>query len=93
MSNDVDAELIDGENPEWTEGEAARAVPFSELSAELQGKLLAAKRHRGPQKAPTKQKISVRVSPDVLGSLRERGRGWQSHVDEALREWLERHPA
>jgi hypothetical protein len=32
-------ELIDVENPEWTEEDFAKAVPFSDLPAELQNLL------------------------------------------------------
>jgi hypothetical protein len=37
-------ELIDEENPEWTEDDFARAVPFSALPAELQQLLSSEKR-------------------------------------------------
>jgi hypothetical protein len=37
-------ELIDDENPEWTEEDFARAVPFSALPAELQALLSVEKR-------------------------------------------------
>jgi len=37
-------ELIDNENPEWTEEDFAKAVPFSALPAELQA-LLSEKKH------------------------------------------------
>lgn len=46
---------------------------------------------RGPQKAPTKERITIRLSPDVVGRFRATGRGWQTRVDAALREWLETH--
>jgi uncharacterized protein (DUF4415 family) len=50
-------------------------------------------RPRGRQKAPTKQRTTIRLSRDVLDQFRASGRGWQSRVDAALREWLEKHPA
>jgi uncharacterized protein (DUF4415 family) len=46
---------------------------------------------RGPQKTPTKERITIRLSPDVLARFRESGTGWQGRVDAALREWLKRH--
>ncbi len=39
-------ELIDDENPEWTEEDFAKAVPFSALPAELQSLLSEPKRVR-----------------------------------------------
>ncbi len=41
---------------------------------------------RGPQKAPTKKLVSLRLSPDVLTYFRGTGEGWQSRIDEALRK-------
>lgn len=46
---------------------------------------------RGKQKAPTKELISIRLSPEVLDRFRASGTGWQGRVDAALREWLKRH--
>jgi hypothetical protein len=39
-------ELIDDENPEWTEEDFANAVPFSGLPVELQNLLSSPKRER-----------------------------------------------
>jgi uncharacterized protein (DUF4415 family) len=46
---------------------------------------------RGPQKEPTKERITIRLSPDVLRSFRASGSGWQSRMDSALRDWLQTH--
>jgi uncharacterized protein (DUF4415 family) len=50
-------------------------------------------RPRGPQKAPTKLRTTIRLSRDVLDRFRATGPGWQTKVDAALREWLESHSA
>ncbi|OWT75358.1 MULTISPECIES: BrnA antitoxin family protein [unclassified Achromobacter] len=85
-----DPELIDHENPEWTEAEFKRARPASEVLPEaVQAKL--GMRRRGPQKAPTKRTVTIRLSPDVLDAFRATGTGWQARVDLALREWLSTH--
>jgi len=39
-------ELIDQENPEWTEEDFARAVPFSGLPAELRNLLSSSKQEK-----------------------------------------------
>lgn len=75
----------DTENPQWEEGAVAKAMRFSDLPPAMQ-EALAPKRGRGPQKAPKKQPVSIRLSPDVLAALRAKGRGWQTIADEALRE-------
>jgi uncharacterized protein (DUF4415 family) len=43
---------------------------------------------RGPQQAPTKQLVSVRYSPEVLQYFKATGAGWQTRMNEALREWV-----
>jgi len=44
-------------------------------------------RRRGrPKSAAPKEKINVRLSPDVLAALRATGRGWQTRIDTLLRE-------
>jgi len=40
---------------------------------------------RGPQKEPTKERITIRLSPEVLDAYRATGRGWQSRMDEDLK--------
>lgn len=43
---------------------------------------------RGPQVAPTKQLVSVRFSPEVLEYFKGTGAGWQTRMNEVLREWV-----
>jgi hypothetical protein len=42
----TNSELIDDENPEWTEEDFAKAVPFSGLPVELQNQLSSPKKER-----------------------------------------------
>lgn len=65
------------DNPEWTKADFAKAVPFDELLPEL-------RKGRGPNKAPTKKQVTLRLSPAVLEHFKAKGRGWQSKIDEAL---------
>jgi uncharacterized protein (DUF4415 family) len=46
---------------------------------------------RGPQVSPTKQLVSVRYSPEVLEFFRASGAGWQSRMDEVLKQWVAKH--
>jgi uncharacterized protein (DUF4415 family) len=48
-------------------------------------------RTRGPQKTPTKERITIRLSPEVLTPFRASGQGWQSRIDDALRDWLKKN--
>ena len=43
---------------------------------------------RGQQKAPTKERITIRLSADVVARFRATGDGWQSRMDAALKDWL-----
>jgi uncharacterized protein (DUF4415 family) len=47
---------------------------------------------RGPQKAPTKKPIAIRLSLDVVEDFKSTGAGWQARIDEALRTFLKEHP-
>src|ERR1700730_13770121 len=50
------------------------------------------KRGRGrPRKADAKVHIHIRLSPQVLGHFRAMGPGWQTRIDEVLRDWRNRH--
>ena len=77
----------DGEVREITAEDVALFKPFSALPAAEQ-KVLLKLRKRGPQKAPRKVPISIRLSPDVAEGLRATGSGWQGRADEVLRAWL-----
>ena len=45
---------------------------------------------RGPQKAPTKKLISLRLSPEVVEHFKATGPGWQTRIDGALRESIKK---
>lgn len=50
------------------------------------------RRTRGPNRKPTKEQVSIRFSPEVLAAFRAGGPGWQTRMDEALKEWIRAHP-
>ena len=72
------------DNPELTAADFARAVPFDQAFPDLAKSI----KRRGQQRAPTKQSITIRLSPDVLAYFRATGDGWQSRIDRALKEWV-----
>lgn len=41
---------------------------------------------RGPQKAPIKKLVSLRLSPEVVEHFKAGGRGWQTRIDKTLKE-------
>jgi uncharacterized protein (DUF4415 family) len=81
MKKRLNSEMI--ENPEWTKADFARAVPLSALPKNVQ-KVISA-RKRGPQKIPTKQLVSLRLSPEVLSHFKSKGPGWQTRIDNTLK--------
>jgi len=48
-------------------------------------------RGRPPLPAP-KQAVTVRLEPELLARLRASGPGWQSRLNEAVREYLAKQP-
>jgi len=65
----------------WNRPDAIVSHSLSEFQAKL-----AARRKRGAGKRPKKEQVAIRYSPDVLSGFRAMGRGWQTRMDEALRE-------
>ena len=53
---------------------------FPELARLVRGR-----GQRGPQKAPTKQQVTLRLDRDVVERFRATGEGWQRRINEALR--------
>jgi uncharacterized protein (DUF4415 family) len=92
MANRKPLTNAEGEVRELTANDAARAVPFDALP-EAERKMLLSLRRRGPQKAPKKVPISIRLSPDVAERLRASGNGWQRRADDVLRAWLDQESA
>ena len=84
------------EIPEMTEKDFERGkwyVGGKEVTPE-EGKAAfrkALKRGR-PKSQKTKTVTTIRLDEDVLAAFKSTGRGWQTRMDDALREWLKEHP-
>jgi uncharacterized protein (DUF4415 family) len=60
---------------------------FEHADFKIGGKLV----RRGRPKADMpKKQVTLRLDADVLDNLRSTGPGWQTRVNAALREWLEK---
>jgi uncharacterized protein (DUF4415 family) len=44
---------------------------------------------RGPQRAPTKLLISIRLSREVIAHFKATGPGWQRRIDETLKSAIQ----
>jgi len=87
-------ELLDDESPELTAMDFAKMRPMREVfpaivEAQRRGEL----RVRGPQKAPTKERVALRLSPEVVEYFRSTGPGWQTRMDQALLEVVHKYKA
>ena len=49
------------------------------------------RRTRGPQKGPTKEAVSIRLSSEVVAFFKAGGLGWQTRIDAVLREYVKTH--
>ena len=78
---------VGGEVPPLTDAALRTLQPAGTLPAGLQRKLGV----RGPQRTPTKERITIRLSRDVVDQFRATGDGWQTRIDTALQEWLNAH--
>jgi uncharacterized protein (DUF4415 family) len=81
-----DRTLTAKEEQAWREAVVVKGGGYAAVRAAV-----AAKRkpgQRGPQVAPTKQLVSVRYSPEVLAFFKSGGVGWQTRMDEALKQWV-----
>ena len=45
-----------------------------------------------PPVAKPKVSTTIRLSQDVIDYFRAGGRGWQTRIDQALREWIGKRP-
>lgn len=89
MNKQPNSELIDDDNPEWTDDMIKQSIRFDALPGSLKAKL----HGRGRQKLPTKVSTTVRFDADVLEAFKSTGRGWQTRMNDALKEWLREHAA
>ncbi|MCJ2136514.1 BrnA antitoxin family protein [Methylobacterium sp. J-026] len=72
----------DPDSPEVTAEQARDARPFAEAFPELAATL---RRSRGPQKAATKQLVSLRLDAETVEAFKATGPGWQIRMNDALR--------
>lgn len=76
IARDPDAPELDDE---WF----TRARPAIEVHPELVEYSL---RRRGKQKAPTKERVTLRLDADIAAHLRSSGPGWQTRLNATLRQ-------
>jgi len=87
MKRKPNPEMVDDENPEWTEEDFRRARPASEVLPPELYAILTKRRpgQRGPQKALVKQQVTLRLDAKILAHFKAGGRGWQTRINDALK--------
>jgi uncharacterized protein (DUF4415 family) len=95
MSKKPNPELLDDENPEWTAEDFAKARPANEVLPQLFGEKVAKEmlKPRGrPRVEFPKERINIRLSHEVVEHFKSAGEGWQTRIDNALRQFIAEHP-
>lgn len=92
MSRKLEPSVVfDDDNPEWTEEDFARALGPEHLPPEVLAHFpTTLARVRGLQKAATKKPVSLRLSAEVVDHFRAGGPGWQTRIDQALKDVIAR---
>ena len=88
------ATLKDPDSGILTDAEWKGARPASEVLSQIFPKPVAdslLKQRGRPRKEVTKQAVSIRLSPEVIETFKSSGNGWQTRIDEALKDWLKTH--
>ena len=96
MQRKPNPELIDADAPEADAAWFTKARPASHALADLVGpdaakEMLKPKRGRPVLERP-KEHVNIRLDADIVGAFKGTGAGWQTRVNNALREWLKAHP-
>ena len=95
MPGKPDPELIDEDAPEATdewfdEARAAKDVLPMLVGTDAAQELLKPKRGR-PRSTNPKEHVNIRLDADVLRAFKSTGSGWQTRLNNALRDWLSTH--
>jgi uncharacterized protein (DUF4415 family) len=78
----------DDDIPEMTTQDFRRARPFAEVHPDLAASL---KRQRGRPKLPDpKVQVTLRLDADVVKKFRAGGAGWQSRINDVLKDATKR---
>jgi len=68
--------------------EDERPLTKEEMRAGMAG---AAKRRGRPTGSNNKEQVAIRFDPEVLAAFRAAGPGWQTRMNDALKDWLRTH--
>ncbi len=89
MKNHLPLTDHDGEVRELKKKDLKNFKPAGEILPQELAAILP-KRGRPVSETP-KKSVNIRLSPDILTSFKATGKGWQTRIDNALRDWLKEH--
>lgn len=89
MKPKLNPEMIDEENPEWTDEMFAQAKPMIKADPEL---VEMSKSVCGtPKTENPKILLSIHYSQEVIDFFKSTGKNWQARMDEVLRNYVASH--
>ncbi|GHT84570.1 hypothetical protein AGMMS49960_13500 [Betaproteobacteria bacterium] len=68
-------------------GEAGRVSTPADIAARKRGRPV------GSRKTAPKVQTAIRFDPEVIAALKATGKGWQTRVNDVMREWVATHAA
>jgi uncharacterized protein (DUF4415 family) len=78
-----DREMTEDERRSWSDAFVTHSR--DELRTELE------KRRRGKGRKPAKCSVTVRYDADIIQAFKASGKGWQTLLNAAVRDWLKTH--
>ncbi|NIQ07348.1 MAG: BrnA antitoxin family protein [Candidatus Korarchaeota archaeon] len=75
----------DVESPALSDEMLSRLKPVRESHPDIPIRV------RGPQKDPLKVPVSIRLSPEVVEYFKSEGKGWQTRINDILRDYIKTH--
>jgi uncharacterized protein (DUF4415 family) len=78
----------DGEVSELTDEDFGSFRPAMDVIPDIVEAFERARGQRGPQKAPVKERVGLRLNKDIIDYFRHTGPGWQSRINDILAEFV-----
>jgi len=94
MNKKVDPYKTDDENPEWTDEMSRKSRPATEMLSEIFGSEVADKMLKKAGRPPKDHKkipTTIRLDAEILDAFKATGKGWQTLMNDALRDWKVKH--
>jgi uncharacterized protein (DUF4415 family) len=93
-ANIVAAALADPDAQPWTDEQFAKARPASEVMSPALLEAHRQTKNKGGRPKSDDPKIftGIRLDSDLLAAFKATGKGWQTRVNAALRQYLKEHP-